>query len=325
METAEKKIEAGEPGAALRSLIGQRCGAMPFESKTEYDRYCASNPAVFPGLWQFEMLISELAASDRSFGGYCELCEQPARFGFERDADDFINFREQLACSRCALIARIRAIFLMLRQLLPDPAARIFITEQASTAFAWLRARYPESIGSEYFPDQKRPSLQRALDALLAGPDDGRDDAHNDLRFEDVTQLSFESDSLDAIVSCDVLEHVPDFEQALREFARTLKPSGVLLLTVPFSNASDENLLRARLTGDGSIEHLVEPEYHGDPVNHEGVLAYHSFGWQLLESVRNAGFGQAYWCRTLSPRQLLVGQLWTLVACPEPGACPGSE
>ena len=38
----------------------------------------------------------------------------------------------------------------------------------------------------------------------------------------------------DAVLSADVLEHVPDIDAALRETVRILKPGGKLLATFPF-------------------------------------------------------------------------------------------
>lgn len=45
--------------------------------------------------------------------------------------------------------------------------------------------------------------------------------------------LPFADAAFDSVFCSQVLEHVPDPEQALREFARCLKPGGVLLLSTP--------------------------------------------------------------------------------------------
>jgi SAM-dependent methyltransferase len=51
----------------------------------------------------------------------------------------------------------------------------------------------------------------------------------------DITQMTtIESNSVAGYVCVSVLEHVPDFKQALSEIHRTLAPGGLLLLTVPF-------------------------------------------------------------------------------------------
>ena len=70
--------------------------------------------------------------------------------------------------------------------------------------------------------------------------------------------------------------------------------------------------MRARVLADGGIEHLLEPEIHGDPVA-GGVLCYYHFGWDLLDALRAAGFRDATWHRVWSAREGLFG-LWTLVA-----------
>lgn len=49
----------------------------------------------------------------------------------------------------------------------------------------------------------------------------------------DVCELPLTDASLDAIVSANLLEHVPDDERALREAARVLRPGGVIAIVVP--------------------------------------------------------------------------------------------
>ena len=73
-----------------------------------------------------------------------------------------------------------------------------------------------------------------------------------------------------------------------------------------------EQLGAASLQANGRIEHLCEPEMHGDPVA-GGVLCFYHFGWDLLDEARRAGFRKAQWVRTWSPREGLFS-LWTLVA-----------
>lgn len=53
------------------------------------------------------------------------------------------------------------------------------------------------------------------------------------LRCCDVTDLQFEDESFDAVVTADVLEHVPDDARAMAEMARVLRPGGVLVAAVP--------------------------------------------------------------------------------------------
>jgi hypothetical protein len=81
-----------------------------------------------------------------------------------------------------------------------------------------------------------------------------------------------------------------------------LKPGGKLVCSVPFHGV-DEHIVRARIAEDGSIDHLLTPEYHGDPLNPAGVLCYRYFGLEFLDDLRAAGFPDAvvwtYWSAEL--------------------------
>lgn len=256
--------------------------------------------------WRLGQAVSALAPPDL-WPGYCGLCGRPVHFGVPSAAQGREpNFREELVCDGCGLNSRVRAGFQILREMVGAEDARVYITEQASTGFVWLQRHYRNAMGSEYTTDDaaKRVLQQYLID--LGG--------RGDIRFEDVTRLGFGDGSLDAIVSFDVLEHVPDYRQALREFARVLRRKGVLVLTAPFIAQWKQTLVRARLAEDGSVEHLLPAEYHGDPLGAGGILCYYHFGWDLLDHLREAGFQQAEMTLGWAPALGWVDGLWTLVA-----------
>lgn len=82
----------------------------------------------------------------------------------------------------------------------------------------------------------------------------------------------------------DVLEHVPDMDQALRECWRILRPGGWMLFSCPFYEELESTIVRARLV-DGALEHVLEPCYHGNPVDGGGALVFSQPGWDLWERV----------------------------------------
>ena len=61
-----------------------------------------------------------------------------------------------------------------------------------------------------------------------------------------ITAAAFANATFDIVLCNQVLEHVPDFRQALREFRRILTPGGLLLIGVP-NEGSALGLLRNRL------------------------------------------------------------------------------
>lgn len=253
--------------------------------------------------WQAEAGAVQAALDAAPMPGRCALCGRDA--GFEAAASP-AAMREGLACLHCRCNARQRAAAQVLLAALPSPAtARVYATEQASPFFVALRRRVGALTGSEFRPGwRKRLRLSAWLlrQGVAAWVRDG-----------DLTALRRADASVDAIVSLDVLEHVPDYRAALRECARVLRPGGVLVLTVPFYDDRDTNEQIAWLRADGAVEHAGEPEYHGDPIS-GGVLCFHHFGWALLDEITRAGFRDVTACRVHGPAGGVPQGVWVLSA-----------
>ncbi len=220
-----------------------------------------------------------LSSGQGHIDGFCVVCGEVRGFGFGAVHPAELNWRESLACDGCGLINRWRASIHLFR-LLGRPEGPVYLTEQSTPLHARLSSLLPGLIGSEYLG----PGI---------GPGELRDWNGMALRHEDITALSFADASQSAVLSFDVLEHVPDYLAAVREFARVLMPGGYLLLTAPFLLQDARTLVRARLAADGAIEHLLPPMYHGDPLKSEGVLCFQDFGWDLVEAMREAGLADA--------------------------------
>lgn len=95
---------------------------------------------------------------------------------------------------------------------------------------------------------------------------------------EDVTKLTFPSQSVDVMITSEVLEHVPDIRAAFQETARVLRDDGVHIFTVPTRNVTRQ---RAIIEPDGSVRYLDEPEMHSDPLNPRGILVFWDIGPDL--------------------------------------------
>jgi len=189
-----------------------------------------------------------------------------------------VNWRERVCCPVTGFNNRMRGtIHLFDLEMDTYPDAQIYVTEQVSSFYRYMTARFPHAVGSEYIGDR-----------VPLGTADARG-----IRNEDLTRLTFSEDCFDAVVSLDVFEHIPDFLAAFRQCARVLRPGGRMFWSVPFIASNHANLIRA-VVRDGCVEHLQPPEYHADPLSSDGVLCYQHFGWEMLEQVKRCGFRDAY-------------------------------
>jgi SAM-dependent methyltransferase len=224
--------------------------------------------------------------------GFCYVCGRETKFltsfmystGPTPDGRVMPNWREHMQCGHCGLVNRMRAALNVLHTLAPPTSeSRIYVTEHLTSTYQWLHARYQHLQGSEYFGPDFKPGT------MVDG-----------IQHEDVMNQSFADSSFDRVLSFDVLEHVPDPAKAFREIYRVLDNGGVFLFSVPFSADSQTDIVRATLQQDGTIEHHLPAEYHGNPVDPEGgALCFRYFGWELLEQLRTIGFSRvrvlAYW------------------------------
>ena len=187
------------------------------------------------------------------------------------------NWRETLRCSQSQLNNRARASITLMRRLCRlSPPSNVYLTEQTTPMYRWMKANHPNTIGSEFID----PAL---ASGTLVG----------DVRHEDLTHLSFPDASIELLACFDVLEHVPSYQTAIQEIARVMQPGGNILMTFPFTG-QESTMVRARMHPNGVIEHLLPPEFHGNPMRPgDGILCFYHFGFDILDGLRQAGFRDA--------------------------------
>ena len=247
-----------------------------------YKDHKNKNAAVLKDTWLKEKAISEGNKNTPfTIRGFSYPAEEMVNFQvdylYANGAE--INWRERVICPVTGLNNRLRGcIHLIDFELGLRPYHQVYIAEQVTPLFTYLKNKFPDLIGSEYLGDDKQPGFIN---------DKG-------WRHESATELSFANESMDAYLSFECFEHIPHFRKAFAEAARILKPGGKFMWSVPFADNSHENIIRAVIDGNGQVQHLLEPEYHGDPVSEKGILCFTHFGWEMLDQVRSEGFSDAY-------------------------------
>jgi SAM-dependent methyltransferase len=103
-------------------------------------------------------------------------------------------------------------------------------------------------------------------------------------RCENLEKQTFADESFDVVITQDVFEHVLDPAAGFREVARTLKPGGAHVFTVPWYYWKN-TLVRAVPEPGGSVRYLVEPDYHGNPIDPHGSLVVTEWGSDLCDFI----------------------------------------
>lgn len=178
-------------------------------------------------------------------------------------------YRDHLLCSGCGSIPRERALALVLSRRFPHWRSLAIHESSPGTRgiSPKLRSECAGYIASQFFPGH---ALGRQVDGF---------------RNENLEVQTFADEIFDLVVTLDVMEHVNQPGDALSEIARTLKPGGAYLFTVPTYKERGTSERRSLYKTDGTIEHYAEPEYHGNPVSDAGSLVTFHYGYDLAELV----------------------------------------
>ena len=197
--------------------------------------------------------------------GFCTTCDSNVIFFADNEW-----LRDNFLCPRCGSIPRERALMLCIERFFPD--WKSFFVHESSPgqrgASVKLKKHCSNYIGTHYFPDfpagEKHPTGWRN---------------------ENLEDQTFPGEAFDLIVSQDVMEHLLNPAKAFTEIARTLKPGGAHVFTVPIVRRAKQSRVRARLNKAGEIEYLLPAEYHGNPIDASGSLVTVDWGYDICEFI----------------------------------------
>jgi len=200
--------------------------------------------------------------------GYCQICETGTFF---RSKNDWL--RDYFLCEKCGSIPRERSVLYTLNLLYPG----------------WRMLRIHESSPGERGASVK---IRRECAGYVASQFDlnipfGTMHPNGKYRSEDLEHQTFADESFDLVITQDVFEHLFNPDLAIREIARTLRPGGAHVATVPMTMKERPSRRRSRQV-DGQIIHDLPPEYHGNPLSPDGSLVTFDWGFDLADYLGRA-------------------------------------
>lgn len=259
----------------------QNCSYVEIRNMEDYISYRKSNFEEYETRAKLERDLARDHIGAFNVSGVDPISNEPTSFSVSKDRPIEKNgvksphWRESLICNRYHLNARLRAAVLLYNKLSTKNTEKVYLTEKITQLYSYFESviKPKTLVGSEYY-----------------GSDISSGEIVNSVRHEDLTRSSFGNNEFDAVVCLEVLEHIPDYSEALKEIYRILKRESFAVFSAPFIANKYETTIRATVNSNGSINHLLEPEYHGDPINKKGVLCFQHFGWDIIDLLSDIGF-----------------------------------
>jgi hypothetical protein len=200
--------------------------------------------------------------------GNCPICEHEVEFHSDHEW-----FRDHYTCNSCGSIPRERALMVVIELFYPTwRSLRVHESSPCSRGVSVkLQTECSGYLASQFYPDFPRGTMHP-----------------HGFRCEDLESLSFGNECFDLVITQDVMEHVLNPTRTFSEIARTLKPGGAHIFTVPLVNQGRPSECRAKRDEDGSIVYLQTAEYHGNPIDPKGSLVCMDWGYDICECIFKA-------------------------------------
>jgi SAM-dependent methyltransferase len=225
----------------------------------------------------------------------CAVCGKPANF-----TKGGPNWREHYFCSACGANPRQRALMSVLDMAYPHwRELAIHESSPVGAASEVLAAQCPGYVPTHFYPDTPAGKCR-----------DG-------IRCENLEKMTFPDATFDLVITQDVFEHVLNPAKGFAEIARTLKPGGAHVFTVPFY---DFRKTRFRVVeGPGGPAHVEPPLYHKNPIDSAGSLVTVDWGMDIPRYVIEASGMPTTIYGVLDRAILLQGRFVEILVSRKPG------
>ncbi len=235
--------------------------------------------------------------------GVCPICGKQTRFVWYDYAQ-----RDSLLCSSCPCpsVPRERALVMVLSDEAPN-WRELSIHESSPADRGASRKLRNECAG--YIGTQLMKNVPLGQSA-------------NGFRCENLEQQTFTDACFDIVVTLDVMEHVNQPDQVIREIWRTLKPGGLYVFTTPTYKYNVNTTRRASYDAEGRVSFVGEPEYHGNPVDPEGSPVTFHFGYDLPQLINSWADFDVKVIRFWDHEHGVLGEMTEVYVCRKRGRHP---
>ncbi len=237
--------------------------------------------------------------------GICPICGKKTIMLIES-----LNLRESGFCIFCSSNTRYRAMGELLKRILIIKLIKsndldiislkhllnkiqlfkyTFKNIQNKCKMENYRIYEPSSLGAVYNVLKKNKNF--IFSEFFPNPNLIGGHYYKGIRFEDLQSLSFESNSIDLVITQDIFEHIKNPYSAFNEINRVLKTGGIHIFSVPIDNSKntfhhfEDNL-------PFNERRLI---YHIDPLRPEGAIVYNHFGKDILDILSRYNFSSCFY------------------------------
>lgn len=213
-------------------------------------------------------------------------------WGNTRTSDEYL-MRESQFCKKCGAPYRVRRISeTLVQQLCRSDHAHLnqCISSGELNAYSILQLNEIGGAGSLQETLGKLPEVV----TTIYNPEFAFGDDLGGKSNQDMSNLTFESNTFDVVLHSEVLEHVMDFSKAHSESIRVLKPGGKLIFTIPVQLHNEKTFSRFCVDESEKLSFTSPKIWHGWAGGPFGLLPrrddyleMHTFGSDIFSLLKS--------------------------------------
>ena len=222
-----------------------------------------------PGRWPWPSVASSTTPSLRARLGAAGRQRVLGRFTWQVTAGGTAEYRALLEAARCGGWTMLTVDYgrLGVRSATGCSTSGVVSVDMPTRRPGWAPRWWPATSGPT-----RSASVQDTFGAMaVAGELDPVRSRVGAVQ-GDALALPFADDTFDRVIASEILEHIPDDEQAMAELARVFRPGGTMAITVP-------------RTGPEFVNWALSDEYHKVPGGHIRIYRQR----QLVERLEGTG------------------------------------